>query len=65
MLQDLSALAPPVIVCVAFLIGAWVLIRRELAPKRAVREDADDEVAAAEVADESPRAHAEREQGGS
>ena len=24
MLQDLAALAPPAIVCVAFLVGAWV-----------------------------------------
>jgi hypothetical protein len=37
MTQDLAALAPSVIVCVAFLIGAWVLVRRELAPKRADR----------------------------
>jgi hypothetical protein len=41
MLQDLAALAPPVIVCVAFVIGAWVIVRRELAPKR--RERAKDE----------------------
>jgi hypothetical protein len=34
MLQDLAALAPPAIVCVAFIIGAWMLVRRELAPKR-------------------------------
>ena len=34
MVQDLAALAPPVIVCVAFLIGAGMLLRRELAPKR-------------------------------
>ncbi len=34
MLQDLAALAPPLIVCVAFVIGAWVIVRRELAPKR-------------------------------
>ena len=47
MLQDLAALAPPVIVCVAFVIGAWILLRRELAPKRRARAkadaDADDE----------------------
>jgi flagellar biosynthesis/type III secretory pathway M-ring protein FliF/YscJ len=43
MLQDLAALAPPAIVCVAFLIGAWALVRRELAPKRRARaaEDSD------------------------
>jgi hypothetical protein len=34
MLQDLAALAPPAIVCAAFLIGAWALVRRELAPRR-------------------------------
>jgi hypothetical protein len=41
MLQDLAALAPPAIVCVAFLIGAWVLVRRELAPKRRQRAESD------------------------
>ena len=34
MLSDLAALAPPAIVCVAFLVGVGVLVRRELAPKR-------------------------------
>jgi hypothetical protein len=34
MLQDLAALAPPVIVCAAFVAGAWVIVRKELAPKR-------------------------------
>lgn len=37
MLQDLAALAPPAIVCAAFVIGAWVLVRKELAPKRRAR----------------------------
>jgi hypothetical protein len=37
MLQDLAALAPPLIVCVAFLVGVGVLLRRELAPKRRAR----------------------------
>jgi hypothetical protein len=41
MLQDLAALAPPAIVCVGFLIGAWVLLRRELAPKRRNRARSD------------------------
>ena len=43
MTQDLAALAPSAIVCVAFLIGAWMLLRRELAPKRRARgkDDAD------------------------
>jgi hypothetical protein len=39
--QDLAALAPSVIVCVAFLIGGWMLLRRELAPKRRNRAAAD------------------------
>ena len=39
MLQDLAALAPPAIVCAAFLAGAWVLVRKELAPKRRARQD--------------------------
>ncbi|WP_300610135.1 hypothetical protein [Trebonia sp.] len=34
MAQDLAAVAPSAIVCAAFLIGAWMLLRRELAPKR-------------------------------
>lgn len=38
MLQDLEALAPPAIVCVAFLVGIIALLRRELAPKRKARE---------------------------
>lgn len=37
MLQDLAALAPPLIVCVAFLVGVGVLVRRELAPRRRAR----------------------------
>ena len=40
MLQDLAALAPPAIVCAAFLVGAWALVRRELAPKRRERGQA-------------------------
>lgn len=40
MLQDLAALTPPAIVCIAFLVGAWVLVRRELAPKRRRRAEA-------------------------
>lgn len=56
MLQDLAALAPPAIVCVAFLVGTWAIVRRELAPKRRAR-------ARAEVtAGESSREHADHEQ---
>jgi hypothetical protein len=38
--QDLAALAPSAIVCAAFLIGGWMLLRRELAPKRRNRAGA-------------------------
>jgi hypothetical protein len=37
MVQDLAALAPSAIVCAAFLIGAGLLLRHELAPKRRAR----------------------------
>lgn len=41
MSSDLAALAPSAIICVAFLAGAWLLLRRELAPKRRARRKAD------------------------
>jgi hypothetical protein len=34
MAQDLAALAPTAIVAVAFVAGVWLLLRRELAPRR-------------------------------
>ena len=34
MWQDLAALTPPLVVCVAFVIGVALLLRREMAPKR-------------------------------
>jgi hypothetical protein len=40
MAQDLAALAPPVIVAVAVLVGVWALVRRELAPRRRKRVQA-------------------------
>jgi hypothetical protein len=43
LLKDLAALTPPALVCVAFLIGLVLLLRREMAPKRRVREDPGDE----------------------
>jgi ABC-type nickel/cobalt efflux system permease component RcnA len=64
MLQDLAALAPPAIVCVAFLVGAWVLVRKELAPKRRARAQAGRAQAAAAV-DEREREHADHEHGAS
>jgi flagellar biosynthesis/type III secretory pathway M-ring protein FliF/YscJ len=57
MMQDLAALAPPAIVCAAFLVGAWVIVRRELAPRRRARARA---AAAADRRDDEP---AEQEQG--
>jgi len=34
MLADLGAVAPSLIICVAFLVGVWMVLRHELAPKR-------------------------------
>jgi hypothetical protein len=56
-MQDLAALAPPAIVCAVFLVGAWVLLRRELAPKRRAR------VQAAQAADKRAEEPAEQEPG--
>jgi hypothetical protein len=41
MLQDLAALTPPAVVCVAVLIGTWAIVRRELGPKRRERAEAE------------------------
>jgi|HubBroStandDraft_3_1064219.scaffolds.fasta_scaffold546093_2 hypothetical protein len=38
MLQDLGVLTPSLVVCVAFLAGVFVLLRREMAPRRRDRE---------------------------
>jgi hypothetical protein len=43
LLKDLAALTPPAVVCAAFLIGLVLLLRREMAPKRRVREDSGSE----------------------
>ena len=34
MWQDLAALTPPLVVCVAFLIGLVMFLRSQLSPKR-------------------------------
>jgi hypothetical protein len=34
MLQDLATLGPSAIVCAGFLVGVWMLLRHEMAPKR-------------------------------
>jgi hypothetical protein len=59
MLQDLAALAPPAIVGAAFLVGAWALVRKELAPKRRARAQAR------AAADERASERADHEQGAS
>ena len=38
-MKDLAALTPPAVVCVAFLVGLVLLLRREMGPRRRVRED--------------------------
>lgn len=43
MLKDLAALTPPAVVCVAFVVGLVLLLRREMAPKRRVHEDSSRE----------------------
>ena len=43
MFKDLAALTPPAVVCAAFLAGLVLLLRREMAPRRRVREDAGGE----------------------
>lgn len=63
MLQDLAALTPPAIVCVAFLVGAWALIRRELAPRRRARAQSQSRTQSPGDAD--AREPADHEQGGS
>jgi hypothetical protein len=41
--QDLAAIGPSAIVCVAFLVGVWMVLRHELAPKRRAGAKDDDE----------------------
>ena len=57
MLADLAALTPPVIVCVAVLIGTWAIVRRELAPKRRQRAET---AVPSEAADEDRAVDPER-----
>jgi hypothetical protein len=37
--SDLAALTPPLVVCVAFLIGVAMLLRSQLSPKRRAERD--------------------------
>jgi membrane protein insertase Oxa1/YidC/SpoIIIJ len=34
MWQDLAALTPPLVVCVAFIIGVAIFLRRQMTPRR-------------------------------
>jgi hypothetical protein len=69
-LQDLAVLTPSLIVCVAFLVGVFALLRHEMAPKRLNREDgispedmsASDPISAQEETE--PTAASEHEQTG-
>lgn len=63
MSQDLAALGPSAIVCVAFLIGAWAILRKELAPKRRARAQARTQAGSA--AGQAPREPVDHEQGAS
>jgi len=40
MWSDLAALTPPLVVCIAFLIGLVMFLRREMSPKRRAERDA-------------------------
>jgi membrane protein insertase Oxa1/YidC/SpoIIIJ len=40
MWQDLAALTPPLVVCVAFIIGVAFFLRREMTPKRRAARNA-------------------------
>ena len=40
MWTDLAALTPPLVVCVAFLIGVVMFLRREMSPKRRAEREA-------------------------
>jgi hypothetical protein len=40
MWQDLAALTPPLVVCLAFIIGVALLLRREMSPKRRAARNA-------------------------
>jgi membrane protein insertase Oxa1/YidC/SpoIIIJ len=40
MWQDLAALTPPLVVCVAFLIGLAMFLRRQMSPRRRAERNA-------------------------
>jgi membrane protein insertase Oxa1/YidC/SpoIIIJ len=40
MWQDLAAVTPPLVVCVAFLVGVAMFLRYQMSPKRRAERDA-------------------------
>jgi hypothetical protein len=44
MLADLAALTPSLVVCVAFLIGVVLFLRRQMAPKLPEEDDGPDDI---------------------
>lgn len=50
-MQDLEALAPPAIMCIAVLAGVYALLKHEMAPsrKRQRAAEAEDEQRSAEL----------------
>jgi hypothetical protein len=59
-LQDLGAIVPSLVVCVAFLAGVFFLLRREMAPRRRNSEDdgpAGDMPAAGPISESKDGAH--------
>lgn len=71
MQNDLAALTPPFLMCVAFLIGVGAFLRYEMRRAKSSSDDDDDEVSGAVSAGEdsenpdpaSVRAHAVRDHG--
>jgi hypothetical protein len=56
MLSDLAALTPPVVVCVAFLIGVGLFLRRQLGTK----QEATDDESLDDISGDSGIPHTER-----
>ncbi len=43
MLSDLSALLPPLLVCIAFLVAVWAFLKHEMGPRGSGSGDEPDE----------------------
>lgn len=68
MWQDLGALTPSLVVCAAFVAGVFVLLRREMAPRRRRREgnrppqDMPADSGISELGDDGPSATSDYEE---